>query len=290
MLAEIERFVNWVRRRNPEAHTWRDYHCDLLIFHQAVGDCLPKEVTFREIDHFVASQSERGFKPSTINRRLACIVALYAFLAPEDDGLVCPVHHHRHHLREPQRLPRPVQEEDLRQFFAVIASVRDRAMFTLMLRCGLRISEVSNLLLADLYLDEDFPRLVTRGKGSRERAVYLSPQAGRALRDWLAERPAAACDHVFLSYLERRISSTSIHRRLVRYRQKSAIAITAHRLRHSFANDLLNADVPITSIQKLMGHRWIESTQTYVMANDKQVQADYFAACQKLEHWYVPVA
>ena len=110
----------------------------------------------------------------------------------------------RHYLREPQRLPRPVKEDDLRDFFAVIEDARDRAMFILMLRCGLRISEVASLLLADLYLDEASPRLVVHGKGSRERAVYLSPQAERALRRYLAERPPARSDFVFLSYLLRR--------------------------------------------------------------------------------------
>ncbi len=63
------------------------------------------------------------------------------------------------------------------------------------------------------------------------------------------------------------------------------MSLTAHRLRHSFANDLVSADVPVTTIQKLMGHRWLETTQTYVQANDHQVQADYYAACQKLEGW-----
>jgi site-specific recombinase XerD len=285
MLAEIERFVNWVRRRSPSAHTWRDYRCDLRFFCEAVGDRAPNEVDFRDIDRFIARQSEKGFKPSTINRRLACIIALYAFLAPEDDDLVCPVHPRRHHLREPQRLPRPVAEPDLKQFFAVIESQRDRAMFMLMLRCGLRIAEVANLQMADLFLDEEFPRLVTHGKGSRDRAVYLSPQAERSLREYLAERPSVSSEYVFLSYQNDGLSTTAIHKRLMRYRAQNGLAITAHRLRHSFANDLLNADAPITSIQKLMGHRWIESTQTYVMANDKQVCADYYAASAKIEGW-----
>jgi len=274
MLAEVERFVNWVRRRNPEAHTWRDYRCDLKVFLQVVGDRSPKEVTVRDIDRFVAWQSEQGFKPATINRRLAAVVALYDFLAPEDEELVCLVFFHRHHLREPQRLPRPVPEEDLKHFLAVITDLRDRAMFILMLRCGLRIGEVAGLRITDLYLDEDFPRLVTRGKGSRERAVYLSPQAERALREYLSIRPSVKSECVFLSYLEEGLSTTAIHDRVIRYREEAGLSLTAHRLRHSFANDLLNADVPITSIQKLMGHRWIESTQTYVQANDKQVCAD----------------
>jgi site-specific recombinase XerD len=155
MLSEVERFVNWTRRRSPEARTWKDYGYDLRIFIQVVGDRLLKDITFRDIDHFVVVQSEKGFKPSTINRRLASVISLYGFLLPDDDELVCPVIVRRHHVREHQRLPRPVDEESLKRFFAVIpcghnvTDKRDRAMFLLMLRCGLRIGEVAALRLGD---------------------------------------------------------------------------------------------------------------------------------------------
>ena len=109
-------------RRSPAARTWRDYGYDLRIFVAVVGDRPPGEINFRDVDNFISQQSAQGFKASTINRRLATLVALYAFLAPEDDDLTCPVHPRRHHLREPQRLPRPVAESDLRQFFAIIRS------------------------------------------------------------------------------------------------------------------------------------------------------------------------
>jgi site-specific recombinase XerD len=237
------------------------------------------------VDAFIAEQSQKGFKPATINRRLASIAAFYAFLMPEDDTLECPVFPRRHHLREPQRLPRPVQESELKAFFDVITEPRDRAIFTLMLRCGLRIGEAAALQLQDLYLEADCPRMLVRGKGSRERMVYLSPQAVRALTDYLAVRPAATCDFVFLSYQLQGLSTHAIHMRLLRYRGQAGLCLTSHRLRHSFANDLLNADVPVTSIQKLLGHRWIETTQIYVQANDRQVQADFFAASAKLEGW-----
>lgn len=285
MLAEIEDFVNWVRRRNPQARTWRDYLYDLRQFAAAVGDRPPAAVTFREIDLFVASQAAQGYKPCTINRRLATITSFYVYLSDENPALVCPVLPRRHGLREQQRLPRPVQEAELARFFAVIDDARDRAMFVLMLRCGLRISEVASLRLSDLYLDELRPRLVAHGKGSKERSVYLSAQAHQALRSYLAERSRAASDFVFLSYLGEGMSTTAIHKRLVRYRRLAQVNLTAHRLRHSFANDLLSAEVPVTTIQKLLGHAWLETTQIYVAANDRQVQTDYYAACQKLESW-----
>jgi site-specific recombinase XerD len=278
-------FVNWLRRRNPNAHTWRDYRIDLTQFAAVAGDRPPGEVTFRDVDCFVAEQVARGFQPATVNRRLAAITSFYSFLADEDLALVCPVLPHRHSLKERQRLPRPVPEEELGKFFAAIDDGRDRAMFLLMLRCGLRISEVAELLLADLYLHEPRPRLVAHGKGSRERSVYVSPQAERALSEYLAERPALPSDYVFLSYLGDGLSTTAIHKRLMVYREQAGVDLTAHRLRHSFANDLLTADTPVTTIQKLLGHRWLETTQIYVDANDQQVQADYYAASGRLAGW-----
>jgi integrase/recombinase XerD len=285
MLSQIEEFVNWTRRRNPAARTWRDYGYDLHSFAAVVGDRSPDEITFRDVDRFVSLLAGRGLQPGTVNRRLAAILSLYAFLSDEDSELVCPVIPRRHFLRAPQRLPRPVQEDILQRFFAAITDARDRAMFILMLRCGLRIGEVASLLLPDLYLDEDAPRILVRGKGSRERSVYLSRQAESALRAYLAERLSAPSDFVFLSYQLDGLSTTAIHKRLMRYRELAGIHLTAHQLRHSFATDLLNADAPVTSIQKLLGHRWLETTQIYVQANDKQVCTDFYAACQKLEGW-----
>jgi site-specific recombinase XerD len=293
MLAEIERFINWQRRRNADARTWRDYQYDLKQFAEVIGDSPPEKVTFHDVDRFVIQQAKRGFTPATINRRLAALASFYAFLADDDPELVCPVLPHRHFLRQPQRLPRPVPHDDVHKFFAVIAEAcpepsrraRDRAMFVLMVRCGLRISEVAHLKLADLYLDEARPRLVAHGKGSKERSVYLSPQAERTLRAYLAERPRVASEFVFLSYLGEGLSTTAIHKRLMGYREQAGVSLAAHRLRHTFANDLVSVDVPVTSIQKLLGHAWLETTQTYVAANDHQVQADYYAASLKLEGW-----
>lgn len=285
MLKEIEQFVNWVRRRNPQARTWRDYGYDLNQFAAIVGDRPPNTVTFHEVDRFVIAQGQRGYKAATINRRLAAITALYTFLSDEDPTLVCPVLPHRHGLRQPRRLPRPVQPEILDRFFAVVEDNRDRAMFSLMLRCGLRISEVAHLQLVDLYLAEALPRLVANGKGSKERSVYLSPQAERVLRAYLGQRPVVSSPFVFVSYLNEGLSTTAIHKRLMHYRHQAGVKLTAHRLRHTFANDLVTARVPVTTIQKLLGHTWLETTQSYIKANDSQVQADFQNASARLEGW-----
>ena len=161
---------------------------------------------------------------------------------------------------------------------------QDRAIFTLMLRCGLRISETANLLLRSLFLDELKPRMIF-GKGSVERTVFVSPHALSTLNQYLSQRPQVIDDHVFLSYQNRGLSSRAIQKRLSVYRKKANVSFLSHQLRHTFANDLLNADMPVTSIQKLLGHRWLETTQNYVQANDKLVAKDFYKACERMEEW-----
>jgi site-specific recombinase XerD len=102
MYDEIARFVNWLRRRNPQARTWRDYGYDLKQFAAAVGDQPPEAVTLQDMYKFVLAQAARGLKLATINRRLAVIISFYTFLSDETPTLVCPVLPHRHLLRERQ--------------------------------------------------------------------------------------------------------------------------------------------------------------------------------------------
>ncbi len=285
MKSEIESFINWVRMRSPQAKTWRDYKCDLQVFANVMKGRNVNEIRFRDVDEFVNFQIGRGFKPSTVNRRLASLTSFYTFLIERGRQITCPVLPRRHYLKEPQRLPRPVNEQDLRKFFGSIENERDRAMCTLMLRSGLRIGEVSVLKMEDLYIGEAPSRLIIRGKGSRERTVYLSPEAERDLNYWLEKRPKITCDYAFVSYQNKKISTTSISTRIDHIRKRSGVNITAHRLRHTFADNLLSAGTPITSIQLLMGHRFVETTQTYAAANDKQVEADFYRSCNKLDGW-----
>jgi site-specific recombinase XerD len=285
MVPEVLRFGKWLRRKNPQATTQVHYLNDLKLFF-AWANKPPPAITLRDVDAYIEHAQEQGHAVATVNRRLAALRSFYHFLAVESDNApVNPVLPKRHFIRQGRRLPRDVEDADVEKLFAVISSARDRAMFLLMLRCGLRISEVAELQLVDLYLDEPRLRIVAHGKGAKERSVYVSLQAEGALRDYLVERPAVACDFVFLSYLGDGMSTTAVHKRLMVYRRRAGVHLTAHQLRHSFANDLLTADVPVTSIQKLLGHRWLETTQVYVEANDRQVREDYYAASGRLEGW-----
>lgn len=154
MIADIERFINWVRMRSPQARTWRDYQCDLALFKTRMGERRIEDIRPRDVDEYLRVLVEAGYKPSTVNRRLAAVTSLYVYLLESGRQISNPVIPRRHYVKEPQRLPRPVNEQELRKFFSAIRDVRDRAMFTLMLRCGLRIGEVSTLEMTDLYLGD----------------------------------------------------------------------------------------------------------------------------------------
>ena len=285
MFSDIDRFVKWLRRRNPHADTAKSYQYHLRKFTEVVGDCAPTDVTLYDIDDFIAFQAERGLKSSSINRSLTAVTSFYRFLADEDPTLDCPVLRHRHWLRDHQRLPRAVPKEEVEKLFAVIEDLRDKAIFLLMLRSGLRVSEVARLTLRDLFLAESPPRLRIHGKNDRERSVYLSAATALALNAYLEARPKVENDTVFLTYAGAGIGVRGIQKRLQQYRQLAGIELTAHQLRHNFANNLVLADVPVTSIQKLLGHVWVGTTQNYIAANDAKVKADFIKATEWLEAW-----
>jgi integrase len=149
----------------------------------------------------------------------------------------------RHFIRQGQRLPRDVQDPDLDKLFAVIPSPRDRAMFLLMLRCGLRVGEVRHLSMNDLYLQPtpgNLPRAWLHGKNGSERVVYLSAQPLAALRKWLEVRPSPAVA-VFVNRWGERLTVTGIQDRLAHYCRVAGVWITCHQFRHTFGRDLAEA-------------------------------------------------
>ena len=285
MLSEIEQFQKWLRRKAPHSSTHIHYASDLELFFGWADKAIP-EVSLRDVDAFIEHCQENGHAIATINRRLAALRSFYQFLAMmQENAPVNPVRPRRHFIRQGQRLPRDVQDKDLEQLFAVIESVRDRAMFLLMLRCGLRVGEVRNLSLDDLYLYSipgSLPRLWLRGKGDKQRVMYLSSQALAALEAWLELRPEGNERAVFVNRSGKRLTVTGIQLQLAAYCQRAGVWVTCHQFRHTFGRHMIEARVPVTTIQKLMGHAHLRTTEIYLHISDGQVQADYEAAMEQV--------
>ena len=154
-----------------------------------------------------------------------------------------------------------------------------------MLRCGLRVGEVHTLSLSDLYLrpsPNNLPRVRVCGKKNSRRVVYLSHEALIALEVWLAVRPETDSEAVFLNYKGQRLSIRGMQKRLARYCRQAGISITCHQFRHTLGRHLVEANMPVTSIQKLFGHKRLRTTQLYTQISDQKVQADYDAAIAEI--------
>jgi site-specific recombinase XerD len=164
-----------------------------------------------------------------------------------------------------------------------------------MLRCGLRVQEVHNLSMNDLYLQPtpgSLPRLRLNGKNGHQRVVYLSAQALAALQDWLEVRLAAEGivdrEAVFTGRLGRRLSVRMIQHSLACYCRQAGVSVSCHQLRHTFGRHLVEAGMRVTSIQRLLGHSRIRTTQVYLHISDRQVQDDYEAAMVEVDRRLMP--
>lgn len=285
-LDSLQQFEQYLRRRFPDRRTATDYVCDVRLF---IGGC-PKswrEVTLHDIDQFVDQQREAQRQPATIKRRVAALKTYFDFLA-EDSGELQrpnPVRFKRHAGKQPRRLPRDLSDETVEQVWSVIASPRDRAWFALMLRAGLRVGEVVGLKLTDVLTppQTDQPaRLRVSGKGQKERVVLLTADAYAVLQACLQTRPASEPPYVFLNDRGCRLTANGIEWLLHRYGEQAGVRVTPHQLRHTYARQLTEAGMPLTSLSKLMGHAQISTTQLYTAGADPALVQAYQTAMAQL--------
>ena len=232
------------------------------------------QTTPTDIDAWSEASFRHQLAPGTVATRLRVVQGLFRFL--RDQGYVpqSPMRHPRHHSLVPQDLPRPMAEEEVIALFRVIDALRDRTMFLLMVRCGLRVGEVSSLPGAAIDLVQGTVR-IDNSKGHVDRVVYLAPDVAKALRQWQGHQ-AAAAPYVFPS------RGTSLTARQIRnlmtgYLKLAGIttAYSPHSLRHPFATQLLNAGASLEVVKELMGHRSLEMTLRYTQLYDRTKRAQY---------------
>ncbi len=184
---------------------------------------------------------EKGLAPKTINERLVAIRGFYLYLAKEEGRMITNPVSPGMALRQPKPLPRDIRESELDRFLAVIKKKRDRAVFMLMLRCGLRVTEAASLELSAI----DYQRnqiIVRNGKGAKDRMTYISNDAADALAAYLQVRQPTKEAKVFLVekgiHKGKPLSVRGIQKRMEHYSRESRVSISCHQLRH-------NADIRI---------------------------------------------
>ena len=282
---QTDGFEQYWRRRKPGSSTALHYASDVRIFFKWARGQSPDAISVHDVDEFIGWQQSLGRAQATIRRRLITLHMFFDYLAYiREEHIANPVITQRHYIDQGHHLPRDIRQEEIEKLFTAIGDhLRDRTIFTLMLHTGMRVGEVVNLRLADVYLSENRPpHLRVIGKGQRERVAYLSATATLLLNEYLIERPVETEEKVFLNRRGKPITITGIQLQLAKYCRQADIWVTCHQLRHTFACRMIAAGVPVTSVQKMLGHTSIRTTQMYVQVADTQVERDYHAGIQKV--------
>jgi site-specific recombinase XerD len=287
----IHEFEKYLQRRFPGRRTPVDYLSDVRQFRNICQKAW-REVDMHDIDQFVDQQRAGGLKPATIRRRVAALKTFFDFLAEESGDLSWPnpVRFKRHAGKREKRVPRDLHDDDIERVWQEISSSRDRAWFALMVRAGLRVGEVVDLKLSNILNKpegERPARILAYGKGRKERVVLLSADAYAVLSVWLAERGESPLEYIFLNEHRQPLSANGIEWLLKGYGKAIGLHLAPHQLRHTYARQLTEVGMPITSLGKLMGHSQISTTQIYTAGADPKLAQAYHEAMNCVEQMKV---
>jgi site-specific recombinase XerD len=280
----IINYRRFLKRRNYSKYTLRNY-MNTLKHYVLWLDVPIEQVTHKKLQAFIDHLRNKRRQPKTINCYLDSIRGFYDFLIYEEEVPTTNPVKRGYALRLSRPLPRFLRDEEVKILFDVIHSARDQAMFKLMLRCGLRVEEVANLSLAALDLRRG-QVFVYQGKGTKDRVVYLSKDAYQALVRYLKVRPCSRARKLFLVVKGRckgkPISVRGIQKRMELYARETGLNVCCHQLRHTMATQMLNADADVVTIQDLLGHTRIKTTQRYCRVSNQKVRRDYYKAMEKV--------
>jgi integrase/recombinase XerC len=265
--------------KNASAYTVKSYREDLTTLTEYLAELQggeppdPGAITVLDLRGYVTALTESGYAKTTIARHLASLRSFFRFGQREGWTKINPAKPLRN-PRKARSLPHFLSADDLAKLFDAPPAdlpmgLRDRAILETMYSAGLRVSEVVGLEDGDLDFESGVARV--RGKGRRERISPVGSYAAKALRRWLPVRRLHASvakgpeSPVFVNKFGRRLTTRSVARMLEKYLKITGLdnRTTPHSLRHSFATHLLDRGADIRSVQELLGHKSLVTTQIY---------------------------
>jgi len=292
MQTAIARFLQYLCvERNASDLTVKSYREDLTALADYLTEARsgrspkPDEITVLELRGYLAALHEAGYAQSTIARRLASLRSFFRFGQREEWVQNNPAKPLRN-PRKPRSLPHVLSSADVGRLLQAPPAdeplgLRDRAILETMYSAGLRVSEVVGLDRGDLDFEAGVLRV--RGKGRKERLAPIGSFAVRALRRWFRvctpspREPTGPDAPVFVNRFGRRLTTRSVARMLDKYLRQAGLdrRTTPHSLRHSFATHLLDRGADIRSVQELLGHKSLVTTQIYTHVSTAALRATY---------------
>lgn len=287
----IRAFVRFLEvERNASRETIRNYRSDLQqlasFLHQmeqAPRSIRVDQVTTEDLRGYLHWLDRKGEKASSLARKLACLRSFYRFLVREGASQKNPAETIRS-PKLPKPLPRVLTKDDANALMEFPAgpsplSLRDRALLETLYSTGARVSEAVGMNLGDLNQADGLVHL--RGKGRKERVVPIGDVAIQAIRDYRDSLRPSATSHqpsgpIFLNHRGGRLTTRSVARIVARYSSRLASgAVSPHALRHSYATHLLDEGADLRSIQEMLGHASLGTTQKYTHLAADQLLAVY---------------
>ena len=189
-----------------------------------------------------------------------------------------------HFVRRGRPLPKALSLEQVQRLFGQINHPMDRALFLVILRCGLRVSEVAQLKLEQIDWEQQALHIV-QGKGRKDRRVYMSPDAVASVQQCLAQHPGArAQGYVFWNRkrAQQPLSVKAIQKKMERYAKAAGITASCHSLRHTFASNLLEHGAEVVAIRDFLGHSQIASSERYAKISSQKIKQEYMRTMQKI--------
>jgi len=283
----LERYMHHKWRLNHKPKTLASSFTSVVLFLRFYGKSGKRELGEMErvdLEAFIEHEQDRGMHISTVRTRLACIIAFLHFLM-EQEVISGAVLKRSIKLKLPDVLPRAMNPADVRKLLCVIDDIRDRALFLLLLRTGIRIGEALGLRLNDLDIKGRKVHLFEGEKNSMGRVVYLSDDALFAIKLWLRRRDKSK-EFIFYGQSNGHLCYSTGRYLFVKYLKRAGLeqkGYTVHCLRHTFASELLNAGMRLECLQQLLGHQDIEVTRRYARLTDTTREEEYFRAMAVIE-------
>jgi integrase/recombinase XerD len=245
----------------------------------------PTYVSVQDVERLIDWQYAQGLAPTTVHRRRHALKHFFDDLFERRRIAGNPVKP-SHMVRRGRPLPKALSQDQVQQLFAQIRHPMDKALFLLMLRCGLRVSEAVHLTMDDIDWTQQALRIV-QGKGRKDRRVYISPDAVTTLRTCLTLRPAHAVGTSVFWHQQRPqrpLSITAVHKKMERYAKAAGMKTSCHALRHTFASNLLEHGTELVTVKACLGHASMASSERYARVSNQKVKQEYLRSMQKILH------
>jgi integrase/recombinase XerD len=255
-----------------------------LQFYAVSGKSDIRQIERADLEAFIEHEQDRGIRITTVKTRLSCIVAFLHFLM-EQEIITTSVLKRRIRFKLPDTLPRAINPKDVKKLLSMIDQTRDRALFFLLLRTGIRIGEALALTMNDIDLKEKKVHIYEGEKNKMGRVVYLSNDAVFCLKRWFKWRDQGKT-FIFYGRSDNPICYSTARSHFAKYLKDAELdhkGYTVHCLRHTYASELLNAGMRLEVLQQLLGHQDIEMTRRYARLTDRTREEEYFRAMALIE-------